>query len=226
MLVKRQKTRKLFYNKWPYKIECYLKYSSNVIRLGIPKTQEWINGSTSDNWLWKGADKKEIQSFVSAISAFIDKDMQIRTEGSRCSIFIKDKAIVDAIINQLDQWIVGITEPGSDEEYEFLVNNTAKKILCNALPYEKYHFRIYLKNKMTIDQKQRFFQWLSRYGDRFNVARSTKNWLTGAVRYAQDPFLYIQDRPTLSMVGLYLGDNVKRTEEFIPRTVINTECPT
>jgi len=223
MSILRLKTRKLFYGKWPYKIECYLKGSSNIARLGLLRTTSWLSGSGTDNWIWKGADKADIEKFVKKVAPFMNtEDTRIRVEGAHFNIFIKDKTYADNVIKELTPWIQRITEPGSDEEYEFLVNNTAKKIICNELPKGKFRYRIYIRERMKIDSRQKFYEWTNRYTDKFDISKTTVKWLTGVRGYTQDPFLYLEKHSDLSMVSLYLGENIKRIEEFIPRTNINT----
>ena len=223
MSILRQKTRKLFYGKWPYKIECYLKGSSNVARLGLLRTTNWLNGDTVDNWMWKGADRNLIGDFVKKVAPFMDtEETRIRVEGAHFNIFVKDKYYADTIISELEYWIQRVTEPGSEEEYQFLLNNSSKKIICNELPKGKYKYRIYIRERMKLDSRKRFHDWTLRYKNRFEIAKSTTKWLTGQTMYTQNPFLYIETHSDLSMVSLYLGENIKRIEEFIPRTNINT----
>jgi hypothetical protein len=101
------------------------------------------------------------------------------------------------------------------------MSNSSKKVICDDFPKGKYRYKIYIKTKMTVNTRERFQSWMGNYGDKFDVATSTSKWLSGNKKWVQDPFFYIEDQHMLSMVGMYLGDNVKRVEEFIPRNKIN-----
>jgi hypothetical protein len=218
----RLKTHKLYYNKWPYKIECRIKGASNIHRLGPVRTKNWLIGDSRDDFTWRGCDKDQISLFVTAFSPFIGKDLKVRTEGSHYNIFVKDTVLAENIIKAMDNWIHCITAPGTDEEYEFLINNNTKKILCENLPHGMYHYKMHLSPSMPPESRERFYNWTTNYGEKIDIAKSTTRWLTGDQKWAYAPFLYIEDSQTLCMAGLYLGNNIKRVEEFIPRIKINT----
>jgi hypothetical protein len=38
----------------------------------------------------------------------------------------------------------------------------------------------------------------------------------------QSPFMYVEDDKTLAMIGLFLGSNIKKVEEFILRSSISS----
>jgi hypothetical protein len=225
MPIQRQKTRKLFYNKWPIRIECRLSKAGTIARIGTEKTLLWLEERTPGNdWFWKGANISEIRSFVKEFKKFEDKEIQLRGEGSHFNIFLKDKALAENIIKDMKKWIVAVTEPGSEEEYEFLLGHN-KKVICDDFPKGKYRYKIYLRTGMKPEVKTRFKSWMVNYGDSFNIANNTELWLMNKKPYIQDPFFYVLDQHNLSMCGLYLGDNIKKVEEFIPRSRINTSCP-
>ena len=222
MSPRKYKTKRLFYNKWPYKIECLQQGSSSVMRCGIPAALEWCKGSNSFSGAFKNCNRAEITAFIAAISQFITKDVKIRTEGRHFNIFVKDTALFKEILGIMKPWIMAVTEPGSQEEYNFLVSNKTRKTLCDEIPKGLFKYRIYIRSRMKPDARQSFYNWTQRYEDKFDLAGSTTKWLTGDRPYIQDPFIYVKDDKILSMVGLFLGDNIKIIEEFIPRTQINT----
>jgi hypothetical protein len=221
MQMLRLKTRKLFYNKWPYKIDIRLRKVNYVLRLGIDRTHDWLNGGESDKFIWRDANKIDIQEFVNKYQSIKELDLKFRTEGSKISIFLKDADLLDKVVDLFSKWVTTITEPSSVQEYDFLMSNSSKKVICDAFPKGKYRYRVYIKPKMNVNTRERFQSWMANYGDKFDVAASTSNWLSGNKHWVQDPFFYIDDQPMLSMVGMYLGDNVKRVEEFILRDKIN-----
>ncbi len=222
MRILKLKTNKLFYNKWPYKVECKIAKANYIARLGLPRVKSWIDGDTKDNFLWKGANKEEVLQFINQLEPIATKDFQIRSESNTFSFYVKDPTILKEITSRFNKWIVTITEPANEAEYNFLVSNTAKKILCNSYPKGKYRYKIYIKPNMQPNNREQFLLWAQRYGDKFNILGSTKKWLAGDKKWAMDPFLYVLDDSTLSLTGLYLGSSVKKVEEFIPRSKINS----
>jgi hypothetical protein len=226
-MMQRQKTRKLFYNKWPIKIECVLKKSGTIARVGVNETLAWVNGDSANSlnsWYWRDANKSDISEFALAFRPYENQEIRVRGEGSHFNIFVKDTALSEKIIKSMEKWVSIITEPSSAEEFDFLIGHN-KKVICNTLPKGQYQYKIYLKTKMSIDNRKKFLEWLSRYGDSYDIATNTSKWLNHEKHWIQDPFFYAKNQHSLSMCGLYLGNNVSKIEEFIPRSKINTSCP-
>jgi hypothetical protein len=126
------------------------------------------------------------------------------------------------MINDLREWIHCVTVPANDQEHEFLLENGHKKIICDDIPFKKYQYKMYIKDSMLLDQREKFFNWISKYPDTIRVANTTRKWLQGDRNWIQDPFIYVSDQKMMSMLLLYLGDHTKRINEFIPRSSINT----
>jgi hypothetical protein len=222
--MQKQKTHKLFYNKWTHKIQCEIKGAWSVNTLILKMINN--NNSFKDVWIPRDTDGPELKKFVKAWTNFKGQDLQVRSEYTHFNVFCNDAGLVKKIKTTMKPWIVGITEPANKQEYEFLTSNSSKKVLCDNFPKGKYQYRIYLNTKMPFESRTKFYEWAIRYGDQFNISNTTINWLIGKKYYMQDPFFYIENGPLLTMIGLYLGNNLKRIEEFIPRSNINTECPT
>lgn len=220
----RLKTHKLFYKKYPFKINIAYAGSANISRLGVLRTQAWIDGNPNDRWAFKGVDKEDVQIFLDSFKE-INDSVFTRAEGRNLSIFAEDRTSADKVLKYMQKWVVCITEPASDEEYNFLKENGHKKVLCNNYPKGgKFRYRVYLKPNITQVQREQFYNWTLKYTDKFHISNSTIQFLTNKRFFIQSPFFYVSDQPTLSMVGLFLGDKVQRVEEFIVRASINTEC--
>ena len=99
-------TNKLFFGKWPYKIECSVQ-GSNLIRLrGI----EWVKKFCTDDQFYKPPKvsfrthfetikKDRLLKFVDAVEPFLDKEIKIRAEGSTFNFYTNDALLV----NDLEQ---------------------------------------------------------------------------------------------------------------------------
>jgi hypothetical protein len=58
--------------------------------------------------------------------------------------------------------------------------------------------------------------------DIVDVSKSSKEWLQGDKRWIYNPFVYVKDNKTMTIVGLYTSGSVKRVEEFILRENLMT----
>jgi hypothetical protein len=206
--MKKLKTSRPFYKKWVYKIHCYM---ANGVK------REWANPQ------WRAAATQKITEFKELLSTFTSRDLQMRKEGDFCSIFCNDPHLANELIDVLKEFIVTIHEPGSEKERQFLLDYNCRKIACDKIPWGKYQHKIFFKYKMKLENKLNFLSWTERYNtDTLWVSGSTKKWLEGKVYWIQNPFMYVNNSSTLSMVCLYLGDNLKLIEEFVPRSSINS----
>lgn len=221
--IPKKKTNKLFYKKWPYKIECFLKGSSYIVRLGLPRTLSWASGKNhTDNWIYKNANRQELKEFAESYSTFYNEKIQVRTEGGHFNIFLDDKDLYDQICKLMEKWVVGVTEPGSQQELDLLLTEN-KKVICNTIPDGIFHYKIYLKaSTFKNHDKINFLNWLKRYPGKYKVSYTTEKYLLGNPCYPQRPFIYVTDRAMASTVMLYLGNRLSKTEEFITRSSINT----
>lgn len=216
-------TKKLYYGKWPYKIECRLPHASHVIRLGIPETIRWASNSRDYYWLdKKQADKKDMLNFAVTIEKFASQDIQIRSEGNHFNIFCKDKDLLDSMVLNLKKWVFRVVAPANDKEKDFLLDNSRRTVICNQLPFDKFQFKMFIKESMSIDQREKFLNWIEKYPEKIKISGTSYYWLKGSRMWMQDPFIHVLDEKMMSMILLYLGNHSKRINEFIPRSSINT----
>lgn len=213
----KQKINKLYYGKWPFKIECILTRSSMIIRLGAEGTRHWAAQKTN-TWV-KSSDQEKacVIEFLNVVEPYLDKDLQIRAEGNHFNFFCKDRELKDAIIKDMGKWLKAVTGPDSDEELEFMLSSGKKKVICSNFPYDKYRYKINFRPNMPVDSRPKFLEWAKKYGSSISIADSTSRWLSGRNAYVQAPFMYVEDDKTLAMFGLFLGNNVRVVEEYVLR---------
>lgn len=219
-----QTTNRLFYNKWPIKVECRIRGASFLNRNGINKTIRVCDGERSlYDFEKKNIDRVDLKKFANQVRPIIETgNVQIRSEGSHYNIFLADKQLLTSIQKNLYPWITQITSPSTDEEYDFLMDNGHKKVLCDHLPHNKYVYRVYLKERTNKDIGYKFLKWSEKYPDTIKIAKTTSEWLEGRKFYIQSPFFYVENAKTLSMVLLFLDGNHKKIQEFILKSSINT----
>jgi hypothetical protein len=192
-----------------------------IVRLGAEDTRRWARGEIKD---WHRAtilEKLEVVKFLDVIEPYLNKDLQVRAEGSHFNFFCKDRALKDAIVKDTSAWLRSVNGPETDEELTFMVSSGKKKVVCSSFPYDKFRYKINFKTNMPFDTRPTFLEWAKKYGNKISIADSTNRWLAGRTAYVQAPFMYVEDDKTLAMFGLFLGNNVRIVEEFILRSSIN-----
>jgi hypothetical protein len=193
-----------------------------IRRLGVPETIQFCLGTGQRSQWGPNVDKDKLLSFLKAIDPFLDKEIQVRVEGSNFSIYCKDEMLFNNMCKKLDHWIMMTFAPANTTEHEFMINSANKKVLCNHIPYHTYPLKVYLKTSIKENVREQFYKWIQNYNGKILATGHTKEWLIGRKKWSQNPCIYVVDRPTLSMVGLFLGDRVSKVEEFIPRSSINS----
>ena len=229
MSMKFLKTSRLFYKKWPFKVECYLKGASRIKYNGVEDVIDWCMGVPGiGKGLWwedKSIDKSELLQFATAVQPYLDKEIQIRVEGAHFNIFCKDQDLLDNITHSLAAWVTAVYEPSNDDAYNYLLDNPGNKVLCEQYPWDGFQYKIILREKMPEDAKMNFLNWIQRYPGKIRIAGSSLNWIINNKRWMQDPFIYVKDQGTLTMTLLFLGNYCKKTHQYILKSSINTPCP-
>lgn len=223
--MKLQTTHKLFYHKWSYKVKCYCKGSWMIKRCGINYTisQCMTKKQSSGIYMRSDYDPVKLLEFVRDVSQFLDKDIHVRTEAGIFSIYCNDRKLFKQMIKKLSPWISEVFEPANDAEYQFMLDNGRKKVLCNHLPFQRYQYRVYVKERMDIGIREKLWSWMAKYDGKMRSPVRVAMWLMGEKSWVTNPSIYVEDGPTLSMFLLFLGDRVSYVEEFVPRSVINIQ---
>ena len=220
------KTRKLFYEKYPYKVCCFVKGSYLINRYNSAEIKDFFEDTENKRpgfaWWINDIDKKKLSAFYKDITPFLNINLKFRSSGGCFDIYTDDNKIVDALSIALDMWITEIHQPATEQELEVLTNQN-KKIVCNKLPYNKFQYKVYLRYRTNIEIRQRFKIWINNYPEKIQVPDAVSKWFDLDSKWSWDPIIYVADRNTLAMVGLFLGNDVRKVEEFILRSNINTE---
>ena len=226
MQIQKLNSSKLFYNKWPYKIECYIIGASRLKWLGVESTKDFCQGKpTPTLWSWQSndrlskTDKDSLLSFATGLEPFLDlkEQLQVRVEGRRYNIYCKDPVLLEQIYNAVTPWVQIVSGPTTDEELSYMLDNGHRKILRDVLPKDIYQYRIYFKESWKIEDRIKFLAWVIKNPNIVDISKGSKEWLAGGKRWVYNPFIYVKDAHTLTMVGLHSSGNVKRVEEFILR---------
>lgn len=214
---------KLFYQKWPYKIECTIFGAQLCSRHTINFLKIWCQDKkkTLFNYSYgsKNVNKEELLKFVCALEPFIfDQNIKVRTEVSNCNLFCLDIETVELVEQNLRPWVRKISGPTTQEELDFILENGARSILCDNLPKSGHKFKVYFHNKFPLEQRKSFAQWIETLPDKIIISPTSNRWLKGERLYAQDPFAYVKDEKVLTMVGLHVSNYIKKIEKFVLRS--------
>lgn len=213
MKIQKLKSSKLFYKKYPFKIECVCPGAHQLTSYSFKHHGEFYF-SRKDS----PESRKKLKEFAEkAKFLFSMNDIKLRAEGCHFNIFCMSFDQIETIEKELHYWLQGVYGPSSKEELEFLLDNGPKKILCDKLPKHSFKYRIYLKPKFPLEKRKMFSEWVEKNSDKIKLSTTSKRWMTGERGWAQNPFAYVKDDKTLSMVGLQITGYVKTVEEFIER---------
>lgn len=226
MQIQKLNSSKLFYNKWPYKIECYISGASRLRWLGVETTKDFCIGEpTPTLWSWQNndrlnlKDKSALLEFTTGLEPFLKlKDqLQTRVEGRHYNIFCKDRVLLEQIYNAIAPWVKQVFGPTTKEELDYMLDNGHRKILRDVLPKDGYKYRVYFRESWPMEGRVEFAKWSAKFPDTINISQSSLKWLECRQKWLYNPFMYVKDEKTLTMIGLFTSGNVKRVEEFILR---------
>ena len=225
MKIQKLKSSKLFYNKWPYKIACSIEGANRLTYLGADSVRLFCSGQPSDampHWMRKSRlskeDKEKLLQFTDNVEPFLTmKDqVQIRAEGRHFNLFCKDPVLLETIHKALAPWVIDIYGPTTKEELDFMLDNGHKKILRDVLPKDGYRYKVYFKDLWPPNSRKEFGIWAEKFPDKISITDGSRRWVRGD-NWTYNPFMYVKDDKTLSMVGLMISGHVRKVEEFILR---------
>lgn len=214
---------KLYYGKYPYKIDFDL-YGVILLRVrGLEGTKDYCNDpNICCSWVQeRRIIRSQLKKFVLALEPYITKDdVKTRTEGSRFSYFTTDRTEVEKLAKELKWCCTEVWGPSTQGELDYLLSNR-RKILCDTLPYEQYRFKVYLRENTPIIARTQFKTWSDNYTDAdIKMTGNTAYWVSGAKRYVQSPFFYIKDEKLLTFANIFLSNHINKVYEYIPRHTV------
>ena len=192
-----------------------------IKRKGFSETLRFCLSSEPNRFSNRSSiDKPRLRNFAKTVEQYLNrKDVQTRSEYDSFSLYCKDVDLYNEILLELSGYIIEVGVPETDQELDYMTNNSHKKVLSNQLPYEKYQYRVYFKPDCDSNTKEALAKWVPNYGDKIKMSAGTLKWCYSGWR--QGPFVYVQDQSTLSMICLFMGHNIHKIEEFILRSSIN-----
>lgn len=224
--MKVHKTSKLFYRKYPYKIELSVKGAEYIKRFGHSEIVEFCTGKTFPVYMrfrsFTDQQKQQLMAFSSVVSPLLKEGYQVRTEMNTINFYLEDRNTYESLVSKLDGFINSVTIPNSDDDLEKLFSKN-HIIMRDRLPHKKYAYKVMLRSNIPESNRENFIKWVDTQRDAFFIPQKTELWLRGRRTWIYDPYMYVESSKHLTILGLYLGNSVRRTYEFVLRdTQINS----
>lgn len=203
-----KKTNKLFYKKWPYKVRLRVENPHLWRSLEYWKHRAKVSGTNFSK------DIAHLVSFEKHLQEIVkDQKYQVRSEGSRMSLFLDDRATFQKVLTEMKDTVIDCWEPESQESLSILLEKK-NLILANKFPHGLYKFRVYLKE--SIKNKDSIRTWLEMYPkEKVKISRSTEYFLQADRNYVQAPNILVCDDKMLAMLYLSHNDKIKRVDEYV-----------
>jgi len=166
-------------------------------------------------------------NFGKSLKKFIHRDdLKVRVENNTFNIYTNDLKIVEEVAQGMGPYIKNVFGPTTEEEKDFLLNQSRKKIVRDQYPHKRYKFKVYFKTNWLSDwdseSKKRTYKWLLPYIDseRARLTKDTTHFLCEKVNWVGTPICYFENEKDLSMFLMFLTDRVLKVEEFVLRSDI------
>ena len=214
--MKVHQTNKLFYGKYPYRVETIISGASRMNFWGVDKTMAWCRNELIINHWEKFTDTEKINlyKFAEVLKECKALGVKTRAEWGTMNLYCADLETYKVVKKQFKKWIHSVTEPATAEDLVKLSSKPSQH-LCKQLPYNRYTHKVFLRYNMPAHQRLKFMEWLENYKDSVKPSKGTVKWMRGDYSYLQDPFVYVDNPKQLTMVGMFLGNNLKKVQEFV-----------
>lgn len=225
-LWKNKETKRLFFNKYIYKLTLELRGICQIKRISLEDIAALPKPESIDfgrNFYRHRADAYQNKGEIIKIGMFLESksqlgcDFKTRAEGSSLNIYTNERALIDEIVNNFGNYVTEMQEPISKEAGEFLKGNI-RKILCNELPNGIFRYKVHIGYKSIPEQNRvGFLNWSEKYGDdRIFMPKGTKHLLGPSGHgYAYGQYFYVSDEKMLNMALMFFSDYIQKTENYI-----------
>jgi hypothetical protein len=232
MAPKKLKINKLFYGKWPYKISTKVPGGSLLRSVGIEGAKEYCSNDKNPlefggyySFIYRRViSKADLLKYINLIEPYIgmNKNIQFRMEYNTVNIYTNDYDLYLDMQTQLYEYVISVTEPETTEELNTLLDSN-KLVICDKYPHREYQFKVYFKNTMPASCRTSLHNWATKYQNgQIYINRGTARFLSQSRRYYGEYYFYLKDKKMVPMLVLAAQGNVRKIEEFVLRSSINT----
>lgn len=217
----KQTTKKLFYGKYAFKVATLVKGGSNIRTWGAENVLSWEDGRQSYWYKLSTQDTIRLKEFTKKFKPLVVDGVKVRYEGSHVNLFINDRTHFELVVKELEQFVSGTWEPENDSEMSAMASNN-KIVIVDEYPHRVFTHKVILRN-LPQERRKSLIEWIDKYpSDEFKVSRTTRLYLEGHRLWKQDPFILVKEPKMMTMMVLSLGTYIRRTEQFVLRSSINT----
>ena len=199
--MKTLETKKLWYNRYLYKIVVESRNFWPAWRFRSAST--WLKFDDAPN-----PDHVSDQSIHFAINKMLanEDDYKSRAEGNVVSIFTNNEKLIRDIANVAGDRIEEIWQPNPETQHLLKDANT---IVVKEQPV--YPVRV-MMNDRKIDTN--FAKWVDANPDKIKIGDAAykavkRGWLTGGL------YFYLRDDKVLSLVNLMISENIRRIDRMV-----------
>lgn len=215
MKLRNKQTKKLFYDKFVYKVTVVTALAENFRGNDIPATSHYLQHvyekmveknetekSWGSRWNIKTIKLHQVQRDITFSHLISSLDSyHVRVEGNHLSVYTNDldflentKKLYDEPYALREMWL-----PENDKIKDFLLSNP-KKIIR---PEYSHKYKVTVNSIPDIES---FKQWASKLPKLKVMSRN--NYTIGG-------YFYVADEKTLSLCRIFLGDRIRRVDEIL-----------
>ena len=211
-----KETKKLFYNKWLYKISldipgCAilrnrsgddLEYFLSDLPFSFPANQ--FPQSLQARAL---KSKKTLIELNLLISSYDKSTYTKRIEADFFDLYTNNKTLLNEIEQNFNSCVRLVSRPKTKNVNKLL--NNKNTIYVESLPKEKYEYRVYLKpHRVQQDKKSGFLKWLGDQGDKTSLSGSLIEWFIKCTINWDRRYILVDNDKTLLMIKLHTPEAV------------------
>lgn len=207
-----KKTKKLFYDKYVYKIVVITPLASMFRGASIENTLAELDhflrsmeyqGETTktvgSRWNSRNVTIQEVRRDLALVHLLSsESDYFVRVEGDLLSIYSSDENIIDTGSELYDGHVREVWRPENDKIKDFLLS-TPKQIIRAEYSH---------KYKVTVNglpDPSTFKQWAEKI-PKLKIMAKNDYYIGG--------YFYVADQKTLSLCRIFLGDKIRRVDEL------------
>lgn len=214
MTYKKLPTNKLFYGRWPYKVETMNSDVSVIRRLARHSIHPSLHERYNTNY--------HIKLWDMLVRVPQIPNIKVRHEGPHVNFFTDSLDVLEEICTTMGELVTAVHAPLTESDLSTLTQNK-RLVVVTALPHKTFTHRVTLKWNTPTPVRDSLMKWIENMpADSVKLTPRFKEFLYKSYAYA-NPFFYIKDEKATSMLALMVGNHIHAIEKFVLSSSINTE---
>lgn len=142
--LRKLKTKKLFYGKWPYKIATVCPGGSYIRAFGVDYCRIKAENNGFQGTPFKHVNNQKLVEFCIKYKKIPKDIFKVRFEGAHVNFFVENKTDFLKIVDIMKPFITLTSEPEDQEILETLQSDK-KNVVVDNFPFGKYTSRVIFK---------------------------------------------------------------------------------